>query len=420
MSGGNTLVPITRPLLKEFYKKHPAPELAPSFQSRSQQVAALVEQRGKQAERTEPPRRSDENIWKNREQCELVSERLKKAFPKEADSADVKTVSENMSQAFDVFKHFQTTTVAEIERLVSVYMPNDFRMSMVKYGRERSEKTMQAEVDDYMAKGGDIEGKYKLLLANQMKRRESLVAMANATGIWRSLISFLGGVPPVLLDFLKSINDPEGPMEEYRLAYGPTLYSITRLGIDLKILTNALADLATADDAAALKVISEASIAYRESASILTLFLLEVLRKSPFFVTDSSLLTNGDKPREVTVENRNSFQVPIQVLRGDTVSWSFETKEADIGFGVNFAAGGVSNTPPKEVIASKRISSHLEKQTGTFLASSDGTITLVWDNTFSFFKSKVLLYRAELTVAEPAAAATAPLNPPTPAETPSS
>jgi hypothetical protein len=86
--------------------------------------------------------------------------------------------------------------------------------------------------------------------------------------------------------------------------------------------------LFTRDDAAALKAISEASVAYRESASILTLFLLEVLRKSPFFVTDTSLLTHGyatvrtlshpvlrDKPREVTVENRNTFQVPIQVPR---------------------------------------------------------------------------------------------------------
>jgi hypothetical protein len=49
MSGGNTLVPITRPVLKEFYQKHPAPALHPAFHSRSQHIAALVEQRGKQA-----------------------------------------------------------------------------------------------------------------------------------------------------------------------------------------------------------------------------------------------------------------------------------------------------------------------------------------------------------------------------------
>jgi hypothetical protein len=49
LMSGNTLVPITRPLLKEFYKKHPPPELHSAFASCSQTIASLVDQRGKQA-----------------------------------------------------------------------------------------------------------------------------------------------------------------------------------------------------------------------------------------------------------------------------------------------------------------------------------------------------------------------------------
>lgn len=106
---------------------------------------------------------------------------------------------------------------------------------MMRYARDRKEKANSAEVEAFVAGGGSIEGKYKLLLAQQMQRRESLVQMANATGMWRALITWLGGVPSVLLDFLKQLNEPDGPMEEYRLAYGPALYALTRLAAEMQI-----------------------------------------------------------------------------------------------------------------------------------------------------------------------------------------
>jgi hypothetical protein len=106
---------------------------------------------------------------------------------------------------------------------------------MMRYARDRKEKANTAEVDAFVASGGSIEGKYKLLLAQQMQRRESLVQMANATGMWRALITWIGGVPPALLDFMKQLNDPEGPMEEYRAAYGPALYQLTRIAVDMQI-----------------------------------------------------------------------------------------------------------------------------------------------------------------------------------------
>jgi hypothetical protein len=34
--------------------------------------------------------------------------------------------------------------------------------------------------------------------------------------MWKSIISYLAGVPTALLDFLKQFNDPEGPMEVFR------------------------------------------------------------------------------------------------------------------------------------------------------------------------------------------------------------
>lgn len=43
------------------------------------------------------------------------------------------------------------------------------------------------------------------------------------------MVKVLAGVPQVLLDFIKKINDKDGPMIEQRLAYGPRLYELTKL-----------------------------------------------------------------------------------------------------------------------------------------------------------------------------------------------
>ena len=94
---------------------------------------------------------------------------------------------------------------------------------MIRYTKERKETAFKAEVDELVKKGGSIEDKYKLLWAQQMQRRESLVQLSNASGMWKALISYVAGCPPELLDFLKQFNDPQGPMEEFRCVSRLTL-----------------------------------------------------------------------------------------------------------------------------------------------------------------------------------------------------
>ncbi len=73
---------------------------------------------------------------------------------------------------------------------VEGFLPQDFRVTMMRYARDRKEKANSTEVEAFVAGGGSIEGKYKLLLTQQLQRRESLVQMANATGMWRALITW--------------------------------------------------------------------------------------------------------------------------------------------------------------------------------------------------------------------------------------
>lgn len=53
------------------------------------------------------------------------------------------------------------------------YMPQDFRGTLIKQQRERSERAKQAEVDAVVNSGGSIRDRYALLWRQQMDRHVS-------------------------------------------------------------------------------------------------------------------------------------------------------------------------------------------------------------------------------------------------------
>lgn len=55
------------------------------------------------------------------------------------------------------------------------YMPQDFRGTLIKQQRERSERNKQAEVDALVNSGGSIRDRYALMWKQQMDRLVSLV-----------------------------------------------------------------------------------------------------------------------------------------------------------------------------------------------------------------------------------------------------
>lgn len=54
------------------------------------------------------------------------------------------------------------------------YMPQDFRGSLIRQQRERSERSRQAVVDALINSGGSIHDKYALMWTQQMDRWLSL------------------------------------------------------------------------------------------------------------------------------------------------------------------------------------------------------------------------------------------------------
>lgn len=54
------------------------------------------------------------------------------------------------------------------------YMPQDFRGTLIRQQRERSERNKQAEVDTLVNGGGSIRDRYALLWKQQMDRLGTL------------------------------------------------------------------------------------------------------------------------------------------------------------------------------------------------------------------------------------------------------
>ncbi|KAG8085120.1 hypothetical protein GUJ93_ZPchr0010g7892 [Zizania palustris] len=105
---------------------------------------------------------------------------------------------------------FWPSGVAAVRIWFMTYMPQDFRGTLIRQQRERSERNKQAEVDALVSAGGGIRDRYGLLWKQQMERRMQLAQLGSATGVYKTLVRYLVGVPQVLLDFIRQINDDNG------------------------------------------------------------------------------------------------------------------------------------------------------------------------------------------------------------------
>ncbi|KAL5016996.1 hypothetical protein ScPMuIL_006585 [Solemya velum] len=79
-------------------------------------------------------------------------------------------------------------------------------------------------------------------------------------------------------------------------------------------------------------------------------------------------------------------------LVGSILRWEFKTEDYDVGFGVFFKGSG-GNRP---VVPVTRVNSHAVAEDGSFTCKEVGTYILCFDNSFSWAKSKKVLYAAEV------------------------
>ncbi|KAL0282532.1 UNVERIFIED_CONTAM: hypothetical protein Sangu_2941300 [Sesamum angustifolium] len=227
------LVPITRAFLASYYDKYPFPPLSIDVSCLSDRIYIMATDLLKDSPPTQgesllveeaerqPPHKVDENMWKNREQIEEILFMLEvpnwpRALQQQstAEDAELASVLERLREKFNstlkTLEYFQARNSEFVFNTVMTYMPQDFRGSIIRQQRERSERNKQAEVDALISSGGSIRDKYALLWKQQMERRRQLAELGSATGVYKTLMKYLVGVPEVLMDFIRQINDDQG------------------------------------------------------------------------------------------------------------------------------------------------------------------------------------------------------------------
>ncbi|KAI3472962.1 hypothetical protein Pfo_029209 [Paulownia fortunei] len=417
------LVPITRAFLASYYDKYPFAPLSIDVSRLSDQIYAMATDLLKDSPPTQgesllvldaerqPPHKVDENMWKNREQIEEILFLLEVPhWPRElqqqstVEDAELASVLGRLQEKFKstlkTLEHFQARNSEFVFNTVMTYMPQDFRGTIIRQQRERSEKNKQAAIDALISSGGSIRDRYALLWKQQMERRRQLAELGSATGVYKTLMKYLVGVPEVLMDFIRQINDDQGPMEEQRQRYGPPLYSLTRMVHNIRLFLSLLwGRLETRKlQKHQISILEEAADVYTSEFERFIKFIGEVFTNSPFFITaeDAGTLVarKNDDYKEISVPAGETHEVSLIVESINSyIAWDFSVVQGkmnlqDIGFSVECT----DLSGKKTLILPYR---RYEADQGNFCTCVSGNYKLIWDNSYSSFFRKVLQYKVD-------------------------
>ncbi|KAJ0501990.1 putative GOLD domain-containing protein [Helianthus annuus] len=332
---------------------------------------------------SQPPHKIDENMWKNREHIEeiiflLETSHWPKLLQQQSTTEDIelarllKQLREKCGRILEIVESFQSKNAENVFNTVMTYMPQDFRGTLIRKQRERSEKNKKAQVDALVSAGGSIRDRYALLWQQQMERRRQLAQLGSAGGVYKTVVKYLVGVPQVLLDFVRQINDDQGPMEEQRHRYGLPMYALTKLVLNIHLFL---------------------SLSWWRFQDI----KLEVFANSPFFVTVEEAgaieANKNDDYKEASVPAGTTYEVSLEVDSVNSyVAWDFSIAQGKISMDIGFSIEYTNSSGRKTLILPYR---RYDSDQGNFCTISAGNYKLIWDNSFSTFFKKALRYKVD-------------------------
>ncbi|KAK1349169.1 GOLD domain-containing protein, partial [Heracleum sosnowskyi] len=359
---------------------------------------------------SQPPHKIDENMWKNREHMEEILFLLEKShWPNEiqqqstSEDAELPRVlgklKDKIENTLKILESFQTKNSESIFNTVMTYMPQDFRGTLISQQKERSERNKQAAFDALVQSGASIHERYALLWNQQMERRKQLAQLGGATGVYRTLVKYLVGVPQVLLDFIKQLNDDHGPMEEQRERYGPPLYSLTKMVLFIRLFLSLSWRRyeALKLERNQISILEEAVGIYTSELERFLEFIGVVFMNSPFFITaeEAGAIEAGkiDDYKEIIIPSGKTYEVLLDVESVNSyIAWDFSIVQGKMNMDIGFSLEHTNSSGDKTLMFPYR---RFECDQGNFSTCLVGTYKLVWDNSYSTFFKKVLRYKVD-------------------------
>ncbi|XP_057476874.1 uncharacterized protein LOC130764558 [Actinidia eriantha] len=422
MASTEGLVPITRTFLASYYDKYQFPPLSHDVSRLSTEIRSMAADFCKDSSlnkgesllvheaECQPPHKIDENMWKNREQIEeilflLETSHWPKVLQQQTTSENVELANilgrlkDKFQNALKILEFFQSRNSEYVFNTVMTYMPQDFRGTLIRQQRERSERNKQAEVDALVSSGGSIQDRYALLWKQQMERRRQLAQLGSATGVYKTLVKYLVGVPQVLLDFIRQINDDQGPMEEQRQRYGPPLYSLTTMVLNIRLFLSLLLGRfeASKPQKHQIAILEEAVGVYTSEFERFIKFLGEVFANAPFFITAEVAGAiegrKSDDYKEISIPAGKTYEVSLSVESINSyIAWDFSLSQGKVNMDIGFSVEHTNNSGQKTLILPYR---RYESDQGNFCTCMAGNYKLIWDNSYSTFFKKVLRYKVD-------------------------
>ncbi|CAL1279010.1 unnamed protein product [Larinioides sclopetarius] len=88
-------------------------------------------------------------------------------------------------------------------------------------------------------------------------------------------------------------------------------------------------------------------------------------------------------------------EITLEVMEDNSfLEWEFEITKGDINFSLRFTEKTSDNFECMELIPEQRIDTSLEAEKGCFKCEKQGNYTIIFDNSYSWFHSKEVHYRA--------------------------
>lgn len=420
MASTEGLMPITRAFLAQYYDKYPLTPVSEDVARLTSKLRYMSDDLIKELPLTEAesvlaqevesatPHKIDQNMWKNREHIEEILYLMEgshwpkmlqqQSTPEEIEiGATLRELKVKLQSTLKTIEQFHTKNSDNVFNTVMTYMPQDFRGKLIRQQRERSERNKQAAIDALVNAGGSIHDRFALLWGQQMERRRQLAQLGSATGVYKTLVTYLVGVPQVLLDFVKTINDDDGPMEEQRQRYGPSLYTLTDMAISIRFYL--LISWGRYETRKLQKdeflVLKEAVHTYTSEMNRLAEFFGEVFANSPFFIKaeDAGIGENSDDYKETIIPVGKTHEVSLQVDSVNSyIGWDFSLIQSKVTMDIGFSVEYIGPSGEKIMILPYR---RCGSDQGNFSTLMAGCYKLIWDNSYSTFFRKTLRFKVD-------------------------